>query len=130
MDAVSGHTIKKFTATQMLSLQLHLVINGVLHSMDLLLFPNNLEVETGKPQDVESALKFPLNQIFLDSTSILLLFLKEPITAHQTILHAMDKLTSISLLQVLITQMLPGPTLVINTKVSKLFTLLKPALTG
>ena len=130
MDAVSGQTINMFTVTQMLSSQLHLVINGVLHSMGQLLFPNNLEVETGKPQDVESALKLPLNQIFQDSTRILLLFLKEPITAHQTILHAMDKLTSISLLQVLITQVLLGPTLVINTKVNKLFILLKPALTG
>ena len=109
MDAVSGQTTNMFTVTQMLSSQLHLVINGVLHSMDQLLFPNNLEVETGKPQDVESALKLPLNQIFPDSTRILLLFLKEPITAHQTIL---------------------GPTLVINTRVNKLFILLKPALTG
>ena len=130
MAAVSGQLIKKFTVTQMLSSQLHLVINGVLHSMDQLLFPNNLEVETGKPQDVESASKLPHNQIFPDSTRILLLFLKEPITAHQIILHAMDKLTSISLLQVLITQMLLGPTLVINTKENKLFILLKPALTG
>ena len=110
MDAVSGQTTNMFTVTQMLSSQLHLVINGVLHSMDQLLFPNNLEVETGKPQDVESALKLQLNQIFQDSTRILLLFLKEPITAHQTILL--------------------GPTLVINTRVNKLFILLKPALTG
>jgi hypothetical protein len=130
VDAVSDQRVKKSTATQMLSLLLHQAINGVLNSMDQLRFPNNLEVETGKPQDAENASKLPLKQTFQDLARLQLLFLKEPTTAHQTILHAMDKLTSISPLQVSITQQLPGLTLVINMKVNKLFILLKPVLTG
>lgn len=131
VDADGDHKATNNTATPTHFLKHHPEINGVLNSTDQPLFPKPLVEETGRLKDAENVSRLEQLLTLQDSTRILQLFLRVPTIAHQTILHAMDKLTLISLLQVSIIQALPIPTLVTTlNQVNQLCTPHKLALTG